>query len=351
MTRRARGDGIRCLVWDLDNTLWSGTVLEQDRCRLRPGVRHVIEELDRRGILLSIASANDPELALATLRRKGLEEYFVHPQIGWNNKVRSIHAIADKLGLALQTFGFIDDEPFEREQVQHMLPEVRTYPAMSCSTLLDRPEMSPRMLTKESRARRLAYQHSAAREAAEGTSRMTRDQFLSYCRTRLTIRAGVRDDLDRITELMRRTHQLNSSGTVHRAEQIVGWMEHPGWHVYVAELADRFVDYGRVGVAIARGERGYWELRTFLLSCRVLARGITGYFHAWVVGEAQAAGATSFRCRYRPSARNTRLATLYKLAGFHPVSQHRNGTIIYEKKPVRAPEPPKWLAVFGETES
>jgi FkbH-like protein len=180
---------------------------------------------------------------------------------------------------------------------------------------------------------------------------MTRDEFLKYCHTELTLRAGVEDDLGRIVELMQRTNQLNSSGTVYSAETIAQWMNDSGWRVYVAELKDRFVDYGRVGVGIARCGRRSWELRTFLLSCRVLTRGITGYFLAWLVGQAEAAGTQSIRCHYRPSGRNHRLETLYKLAGFFPKSRSRDGTKVYEKTPVPPPPPPKWLAVHTESEA
>lgn len=343
-------DGIRCLVWDLDNTLWSGTILESDHCRLRPGVRQVLTELDRRGILLSIASANDPSLALSALQRKGLHEYFLHPQIGWNSKVRSIQAVANKLDIALETVGFIDDEPFEREQVRHLLPEVRTYSAEACLTLLNRPEFTPGVLTDESRARRQKYQQARARDTAEATSRMTRQEFLSYCSTRLVARTAVPEDLPRILELMRRTQQLNSTGTVYGSDQVAAWLSDPTRRVHVVTLADRFVDYGRVGVAVCRCARHSWELTSFLLSCRVLARGITGYFLGWLVGQAHEAGASHFRCRYRPSGRNYRLEMLYKLAGFRPVRRYQNGTVIYEKETVRPPPPPSWLTVNGVCE-
>jgi methoxymalonate biosynthesis protein len=104
---------VKCLVWDLDGTVWRGTLLESDDCRLRPGVRGVIAELDRRGVLQSVASRNDPDLALPLLRRKGLAGYFVQPQIGWDSKVRSLNAVSEALGVSLDAMARVDDEPFE----------------------------------------------------------------------------------------------------------------------------------------------------------------------------------------------------------------------------------------------
>jgi len=338
-------DGIRCLVWDLDNTLWSGTILEADHCRLRPGVRLVLDELDRRGILLSIASANDPDMALATLRRKGLAGYFLHQQVGWNSKVRSIQEIADRLGIGLDTIGFIDDEPFEREQVRHLLPGVRTYPAKASRLLLELPEFKPLILTSESRGRRHKYLQAVEREAAAESSRMSRQEFLDYCRTTLTLRVAVPEDLTRILELMHRTHKLNSTGVVYDEDEVAEWLSEGTRRVHVAQLADRFVDYGRIGVAVSCGESDSWELTDFLMSCRVLARGITGYFLAWLVGEACSAGARRISCHYRPSGRNHRLDTLYKLAGFKLKEQYSDGSVLYEKRTQEAPPPPSWLTV------
>jgi len=338
-------DGIRCLVWDLDNTLWSGTILEADHCRLRPGVRLVLDELDRRGILLSIASANDPDMALATLRRKGLAGYFLHQQVGWNSKVRSIQEIADRLGIGLDTIGFIDDEPFEREQVRHLLPEVRTYPAKASRLLLELPEFKPLILTSESRGRRHKYLQAVEREAAAESSRMSRQEFLDYCRTTLTLRVAVPEDLTRILELMHRTHKLNSTGVAYDEDEVAEWLSEGTRRVHVAQLADRFVDYGRIGVAVSCGESDSWELTDFLMSCRVLARGITGYFLAWLVGEACSAGARRISCHYRPSGRNHRLDTLYKLAGFKLKEQYSDGSVLYEKRTQEAPPPPSWLTV------
>mgnify|MGYP003377679593 FL=1 len=83
---------IKCLVWDLDNTLWNGTLLENDDVKLKDGIKDIIKELDRRGILLSIASKNEYDHAFKKLESFGISEYFIYPQICWNNKSKSIKA-------------------------------------------------------------------------------------------------------------------------------------------------------------------------------------------------------------------------------------------------------------------
>jgi FkbH-like protein len=335
---------VRCMVWDLDNTLWAGTLMESDACRLRPGIRRILAELNKRGILLSIASANDPALATSVLRRKRIAELFLHPQIGWVNKVSSIKTITERLDISLGSVGFVDDEPFELEQVRRMLPAVRTYPAGSYGSLLDRPELNPDIVTEESRSRRAKYVRALERDRAAEELGMSHGQFLEYCETRLRLRRARHADVPRILELMRRTHQLNSTGIVYDPAQVESFVTDTRYRVYVAELKDQFVDYGRIGVAVCHLDANAWDLTSFLLSCRVLSRGISGYFLAWLQGQASHEGATEFRGHYRQSERNHRMKSLYQMAGFTPL-QVEDGVIVYSRSPVHEAESPHWLTV------
>src|ERR1051326_591513 len=118
---------VKCLVWDLDNTLWNGTVVEDGDVTLSEQVRAVIVELDSRGILQSVASKNDHDLAWGKLEQLGIAEYFVLPRIGWGPKSAAVRDIADRLSFAYPTIAFIDDQPTERAEVTYHLPEVRCY--------------------------------------------------------------------------------------------------------------------------------------------------------------------------------------------------------------------------------
>ena len=116
---------IKVLVWDLDNTLWDGTLLEDENVSLFPGVEETLRELDRRGILLSVASKNEAAPVEEKLKALGLWDLFLYPQINWNSKAVSVANIAKALNLGLDSFAFIDDQAFERDDVLSANPAVR----------------------------------------------------------------------------------------------------------------------------------------------------------------------------------------------------------------------------------
>ncbi len=145
---------VKCVVWDLDHTVWDGILLEDERVELRPGIAGILAELDARGILQSVASRNDHDRAMARLEALGIADYFLYPHVNWNAKGENVAAIAQKLNIGLDTFLFIDDQPFEREEVAFACPAVRTLDAADLADLLDRPELNPEFITEDSRNRR-----------------------------------------------------------------------------------------------------------------------------------------------------------------------------------------------------
>src|SRR5438105_10164366 len=154
----APADKVKCVAWDLDNTLWEGTLLEDgpDGCRLRPEVRALIERLDERGILQTAVSKNDHDDAWAVVERLGLQDYFLYPAINWGQKSANLKQIAERLNIGIDTFAFVDDSPFERAEVAAALPMVRVYSPEQLAGLLERPELDV-PVTEMSRKRRLSY--------------------------------------------------------------------------------------------------------------------------------------------------------------------------------------------------
>jgi len=144
---------IKCVVWDLDNTIWDGVLLDDDRVTLRNKVAAIVKTLDSRGILQSIASKNDYLMSMDTLKDLGLSDYFLYPQIGWKSKVASIQTIARSMNIGLDSVAFLDDQPFEREEVNFWLPEVLSLDSRDLDGLLEMPEMNPRFVIEDSKLR------------------------------------------------------------------------------------------------------------------------------------------------------------------------------------------------------
>lgn len=336
---------IKCLVWDLDNTVWSGVLAEGDECRIRPGLRRVLKEADSRGILLSIASANEEAQALTHLRKLGIGDLFICPQIRWGDKVESLLGISEELGVALNAIGFVDDEPYQREKVGALLPEVRTYDSRFAQALLDRPEFCPGVLTEESRSRRRMYVQNKARTEAETEVKVSRSEFLLACRTELHLGRAIREDTPRILELLQRTHQLNATGVVFGPEEVVRFMESPDHRVFIASMKDRYVDYGRIGVVICHCTPDHWTILSCLLSCRVLGRGIGQVFLGWIEDQARASGVNQIEAHYVKQERNRPMFILYSMSGFELVDQIGDDSRLFRKICKSARAVPEWLVL------
>src|SRR2546423_5533300 len=209
---RAATRTVKCVVWDLDDTIWDGVLLEGGAADLRPGVRHALSALDERGILHSIASRNDPDAALARLAELGVADYFLCPQIGWHAKSASIAEVARTLNIGTDALAFVDDQPFERDEVAHEHPDVLCVAADDLTDLLIRPEFIPRFRTEDSRRRREMYRADEYRRSAEESFAGPQEDFLAKLDMRFEIAEAARGDRHRAEELTVRHNQLNTTG-------------------------------------------------------------------------------------------------------------------------------------------
>jgi FkbH-like protein len=257
----------KCVVFDLDNTLWDGILLE-GAVSLRARVAETFRALDERGILVSAVSKNAPEDALAHLRRFGLEDYLLHPQIGWGPKSEGVKRVAERLDIGIDTLIFVDDNPFERAEVADVLPAVEVLPDTALATLLDHPRLQG-AVTEESRRRRSMYKEAGARAEAAASYGDDYQAFLRECRIEVEIRPPVAADFERVTELVQRTNQLNFSGRKYKAKEVEALLADRTREKYIVRCRDRYGDYGIVGFCLAVREGGGVRIQDLMLSCRV----------------------------------------------------------------------------------
>ena len=319
---------IKCVVWDLDNTLWNGTLLEGDHVELRDKVWETILELDSRGVLHSIASRNHPETALARLREFNLEEYFLYPQINWGSKATSIGVIAENLNIGVETICFIDDDPFERAEVHAALPKVLCLDHTQLPFLLQMPELKPEIITTESRMRRQLYLGEMRRKQTEESFAGAHEEFLATLGMVFTISPAHAEDLMRAEELTNRTNQLNTTGRTYSRDELEE-LRCSGRHLLLmAELSDKFGSYGKIGLALMECDPEVWTIKLLLMSCRVMNRGVGMILLNYILRIARESD-VRLLSEFVANDRNRMMYVTYKFAGFTEV-ETRDGVQILQ---------------------
>ncbi|MBN3346607.1 hypothetical protein CF050_06870 [Clostridium botulinum] len=314
---------IKCVVWDLDCTIWDGILLENNEVQMYEGIVCILENLDKRGILQSISSKNNYNLAMNKLRKFGIDKYFIYPQINWNPKSESIKTIAKHINISLDTIAFIDDQIFEREEVNFVLPEILCVDATNINKLLDMPEMNPRFVLKDSRRRRELYQRDIERNTMEEKFQGTKEEFLASLNMFFTVSPVEEGDLMRAEELAVRTHQLNATGYTYSYEELYNFSKDDEHDLIIAELKDKYGSYGKIGLVLIEKNKDSWTLKLLLMSCRVMSRGVGSVLLNYVLMLAKAAGVKLY-AEFLPTDRNRMMYITYKLLGFKEVSKENN---------------------------
>jgi FkbH-like protein len=330
---------IKCVVWDLDNTLWDGVLLEDPNVQLRPKVVQHIKELDAKGVLHSIASKNDHDTAMAKLTELGIADLFLCPQINWNAKSSSIEHITKALNLGVDAFAFVDDQEFERAEVAHGLPGVTCVDIVDIDETLERPEFQPRFVTDESAQRRIMYQSQLQRDELEKDFVGTNHEFLASLDMSFTIEPARREDLQRAEELTVRTNQLNSTGRTYSYDELDALRESPDHLLFVASLTDRYGSYGKIGLALVEKGAEVWQLRMLLMSCRVMSRGVGMVLLNHILGLAKEAGA-GVRADFVETGKNRMMQITYAFAGFREAAREGNQVVLEADLSAMQPPPP-----------
>ncbi|WP_051753658.1 HAD-IIIC family phosphatase [Streptomyces achromogenes] len=341
---------VKCLVWDLDDTLWDGVVLEGDRPKPFAAALRTLDTLDGRGILHAVASRGERDVAERWLEECGLADRFVALEIGWGAKSDAVAAVAESLNIGIDTLAFIDNDAFERGEVAAAHPTVRCYPADQVGALPDLDDFRPPFVTSESRQRRAMYQAEQRRKAAEESTSGSQAEFLASLGLTLTVRRARPGDLERAHELTVRTHQLNSTGLTFSLEELRDLAASPRHEVLVARLTDRFGSYGTIGLAVSDLLDGEQRLRLLLMSCRVLSRGMGRVLIGHIVRRARAAGRVP-RAEFVSTAHNRITLVTLGFAGFVPVERDGDRMLLEHRPDRGEPDSPHVRVIDEDTDA
>lgn len=316
---------IKLVVWDLDNTLWDGVLLEDEEVSPRPVAVAAIKTFDEVGILNSIASRNDPERAADKLRKLGLLEYFLVPQINWGAKSQSVERIISELNIGADTVAFIDDDAFERDEVSHSLPQVRTIDSRRIDDIVALEDFTPDVITVESRTRRAMYAAELVRNKAEERSAQPTAEFLSSLGMKFSIFPAGERDLARAEELTVRTNQLNTTGRTYSYDELDALRQSDRHLLLMASLEDKYGPYGTIGLTLVEKEDEAWTIRLLLMSCRIMSRGVGSVLMSYIRNSARESG-VSLLADFVPNDRNRMMYAAYKFNGF--TEAHRSGATV-----------------------
>lgn len=274
---------VKCVAWDLDNTLWKGVIGDDgaDNVQVNPDALDLIKRLDERGILQTIASKNNHDVAWDKIVELGLENMFLYPAINWEQKSQNLRKIADALNIGIDTFALIDDSAFERAEVTAALHEVRVYDAVDIPTLINKAEFDV-PVSEESKNRRQSYLNEVKRKkfsANWGGEEGDYISFLRACELEMSIFTPISDiDRMRCLELILRSNQYNISGHRYDENEFSHLLNSPNYKCLAFRVKDRFGDYGIVGFASLKTDQQDLILQDFVMSCRVAMKHIEKAF-------------------------------------------------------------------------
>lgn len=357
---------IKCIVLDCDNTLWGGIVGEDglDGIKLGetyPGTafesfQRQLSQLNRVGFLLALNSKNNEPDVLAVFEkhpRMVLKlDQIAAMRVNWQDKAGNMQELAEELNIGLDSFLFIDDSDFEINFLRERLPQVNCLQtprqAWELPLLLPRVAWLDRIrVTAEDRKKAKMYAEEAQRRQFRTSSGDIRD-YLHGLKIELRFEpfdAG--KHVARAAQLTQKTNQFNLTTRRYTEADLLA-MQQSGTHIYLASLQDRFGEYGRIAMAILKptADAGVCALDVFLMSCRVIGRGVEDSFLRMAAQRMKAAGFTKLRAEFIPTAKNAVSAGFLSSAGLAETRRHGDGRIEYEldlTKPIAGPS--EWLTV------
>jgi len=332
---------VKCVVWDLDNTVWNGILSEGDDVQLKPGIVEIFKALDRYGVLQSIASKNNESDVLHKLQFFNISHYFLYPQINWNAKSGSIGVIREKLNIGMDTFLFVDDQPFERDEVRAAISDIECVDAKEYSALLNHPRIASIKLTDDARFRRQRYQEDQKRDKEMADFKGPPEAFLATLNMKFKITHSEPEDLFRAEELTERTNQLNSTGVTYNREELEFFMNSETHDLLVCELKDKYGSYGKIGLTLVEHADNVDVIKLLLMSCRTASRGAGSVLLNFLMHKAKDRN-VKLRADFKRTDRNRQMLVTYQFANFNEVSR-KGDRIIFENDLSVVPEIPHYI--------
>ncbi|MBI2653381.1 HAD-IIIC family phosphatase [Candidatus Woesearchaeota archaeon] len=339
---------IKLVVWDADNTLWNGTVFYKDKenIKIKLGTKEALKELDKRGIKSTICSKNYYEDVDSMLKKFEIDEYFENLQIGWGLKSDAIRKLAGMYNINHDEILFIDDDPFQRAEVQSQMPSINAIGLDDPLDVLALDEVQPLNATAEDKKRVQLLKEQRNREQAEKEHKGDFKEFLIHCSMAMTVRHIEEKDWERVCQLINRTNELNATGNRYELKELKESYEKNGDIILVVELTDKFGEYGLIAESIITKQDYGWFIKDLTVSCRTMGRGIGSALVVVILNYAKMQGIKKVRGMLVETESNWRVKPLYEKRGFDKLSVDGKKTFYefdLDKKEI--PEYHPWLKI------
>ena len=355
------GKVAKCVAVDLDNTLWGGVIGEDGMNGIHLGAEYpgaafqelqrALLDVSRRGILLAVASKNNPADALEALSgHPGMvlrPRDFAAMRINWNEKARSLREIAAELNIGLDAIALVDDNPVERQQVREQAPEAIVIhlpqdPMGYAQAVRDCPWLERLTLSEEDRQRGEYYAAQRERVELEGKATSKEDFYRSLDQV-VEIAPVNAQTLARVSQLTQKTNQFNLTTRRYTEQQIADLAARPNWQVWSLRVKDRYADNGLVGVAIARVDGEIAEIDSFLMSCRVIGRTLETALLAHLAGDARERGVKVLHGWFLPTKKNAPAGEFYASHGFEVAERSEEGVLWRLDLREKEIQTPEWI--------
>lgn len=334
----------KCLVLDLDNTLWGGVLGEEGIEGILIGgdypgkaflyFQEALLELSKSGVILTICSKNNEQDVLDAWEKNPFlvlkKEHFATYRINWTDKATNIKEMAEELNLGLDSFVFVDDNPTERELIKQLLPmvEVPDFPAqpyelpMFFQKLVE-DYFKVYSITDEDKKKTQQYKANASR-AQEQRNFGDFTDFLRSLDIQMTIEQTHEFNIQRIAQMTQKTNQFNLTTKRYTDADIRKFLQE-GWKIWCLSVADKFGDNGITGCIMVNGS----EIDTLLLSCRILGKGIEHAFLKKVLSLLREDGVSEVKASYLPTLKNKQVSDFYDKNGFAVLLEDSEGAKQY----------------------
>jgi FkbH-like protein len=328
------GRSVKCVVLDLDNTLWGGVVGEDGLDGIGLGdlddggafrlFQLFLRELARRGIILAVCSKNDDSLARQVFREHPgmvLKESDIAVFVAnWDDKASNLARIRETLNIGFDAMVFLDDNPFERNLVRQMLPDVIVPelpedPALYVRALSELNLFETASASSLDARRGEMYTEQAVRDEERGRFRDIGDYLQSLDTTADCSPIGPQN-LPRVAQLIQRSNQFNLTSKRYSQAECEALMRDDEYISFCVSIKDRFGDFGLINVVILRKAGAVLDIDTFLMSCRVLQRGVEQFAMNRIFEHARRGAFERVVGHYIPTAKNSMVKDFFRRFDF-----------------------------------